>query len=162
MQNNDKIKQHEKLKFRLKIVGFIMIAAGIALTITGFVDFFKAMANPENGIPKLFFLLFIGLPMLGVGAGFLVFAFRREIVTYTKNESVPVINEASAEISPAIQNVVKAANTENGVRCVCGTINDADAKFCKACGKPLAKICENCGETNSADSTYCSNCGNRL
>ena len=113
-------------------------------------------------MPKLFFLAFIGLPMLGIGAGLLTLAFRREIATYSKNESVPVINEASSEIAPAIQNVVKAAKTESGVRCECGALNDADAKFCKACGKPLAKTCDNCGEANSADSAYCNNCGNKL
>lgn len=113
-------------------------------------------------MPKLFFLAFIGLPMLGIGAGLLTLAFRREIATYSKNESVPVINEASSEIAPAIQNVVKAAKTESGVRCECGALNDADAKFCKACGKPLAKTCDNCGENNSADSAYCNNCGNKL
>ena len=162
MQNEKNFEKHEQLKFRLKIVGFIMVAAGLALAIAGFVDFFKAMSNPEKGIPKLFFLAFIGLPMLGIGAGLLTFAFRREIATYSKNESVPVINEASSEIAPAIQNVVKAAKTESGVRCECGALNDADAKFCKACGKPLVKTCDNCGENNSADSAYCNNCGNKL
>ena len=79
MQNQNNFKKHEQLKKKLKIVGIIMVATGLALTIAGFVDFFKTMANPEKGIPKLFFLAFIGLPMLGIGAGLLAFAFRREI-----------------------------------------------------------------------------------
>ncbi len=162
MQNENNFEKHEQLKKKLKIIGIIMVATGLALTIAGFVDFFKTMANPDKGMPKLFFMAFIGLPMLGIGAGLLTFAFRREIATYSKNESVPVINEASSEIAPAIQNVVKAAKTESGVRCECGALNDADAKFCKTCGKPLAKTCDNCGENNSADSAYCNNCGNKL
>ena len=142
MQNENNFEKHEKLKKKLKIAGFVLVIGG--------------------AMPKLFFLAFIGLPMLGIGAGLLAFAFRREIATYSKNESVPVINEASSEIAPAIQNVVKAAKAESGVRCECGALNDADAKFCKACGKPLAKTCDNCGENNSADSAYCNNCGNKL
>lgn len=161
MQNDNNFEKHEKLKKKLKIAGFVLVIVGAVLALAAFIDFFITV-DPDKGMPKLFFLAFIGLPMLGIGAGLLTFGFRREIATYSKNESVPVINEASSEIAPAIQNVVKAAKTESGVRCECGALNDADAKFCKACGKPLAKTCDNCGENNSADSAYCNNCGNKL
>ena len=162
MQNENNFEKHEQLKKKLKIAGFVLVIVGAVLVLAAFIDFFITVGNPDKGMPKLFFLAFIGLPMLGIGAGLLTFGFRREIATYSKNESVPVINEASSEIAPAIQNVVKAAKTESGVRCECGALNDADAKFCKACGKPLAKTCDNCGENNSADSAYCNNCGNKL
>ena len=146
----------------MKIAGSVLVIGGAVLTLAAFIDFFITVGTTDKGMPKLFFLAFIGLPMLGIGAGLLAFAFRREIATYSKNESVPVINEASSEIAPAIQNVVKAAKTESGVRCECGALNDADAKFCKACGKKKEKTCNNCGENNSADSAYCNNCGNKL
>lgn len=117
MQNENNFEKHEKLKKKLKIAGFVLVIVGAVLTLAAFIDFFITVGNPDKGMPKLFFLAFIGLPMLGIGAGLLTFAFRREIATYSKNESVPVINEASSEIAPAIQNVVKAAKTESGVRC---------------------------------------------
>ena len=150
MQNENNFEKHEKLKKKLKIAGFVLVIVGAVLALVAFIDLVITLGNPDKGMPKLFFLAFIGLPMLGIGAGLLTLAFRREIATYSKNESVPVINEASSEIAPAIQNVVKAAKTESGVRCECGALNDADAKFCKACGKPLAKTCDNCGEAKAA------------
>jgi rRNA maturation endonuclease Nob1 len=44
----------------------------------------------------------------------------------------------------------------------CGEANDADAKFCKSCGKPLTKTCSACREVNDADATFCDSCGSRL
>ncbi len=43
MQNQNNFKKHEQLKKKLKIVGIIMVATGLALTIAGFVDFFKTI-----------------------------------------------------------------------------------------------------------------------
>lgn len=57
MQNQNNFKKHEQLKKKLKIVGIIMVATGLALTIAGFVDFFKTMANPENN--KLMYTLIL-------------------------------------------------------------------------------------------------------
>lgn len=102
--NNDK---HNKVKTRLKIIGFIVLAIGLACTVTGMVDFFTTAMN-MNGMPKLFWLLFIGVPMLGIGGTLLGFAFQREIMRYTKNEAVPVINEASEELKPAVKSVAEA------------------------------------------------------
>ena len=102
--NNDK---HHKVKTRLKIIGFIVLAIGLACTVTGMVDFFTTAMNMK-GMPKLFWLLFIGVPMLGIGGALLGFAFQREIMRYTKNEAVPVINEASEELKPAVKSVAEA------------------------------------------------------
>ena len=85
--NNDK---HNKVKTRLKIIGFIVLAIGLACTVTGMVDFFTTAMNMK-GMPKLFWLLFIGVPMLGIGGALLGFAFQREIMRYTKNEAVPAL-----------------------------------------------------------------------
>ena len=102
--NNDK---HNKVKTRLKIIGFIVLAIGLACTVTCMVDFFTTAMNMK-GMPKLFWLLFIGVPMLGIGGTLLGFAFQREIMRYTKNEAVPVINEASEELKPAVKSVAEA------------------------------------------------------
>lgn len=134
MQND----KHQKIKNRLKIIGFIVLAAGLACTITGMVDLFVTAAN-ASGMPKLFFLTFIGVPMLGAGGWLLGFAFRREIMTYVKNESVPVINEAGKEIAPAVKDIAEAAKSETKktVKCDCGAENPENAKFCNSCGKKL-------------------------
>ena len=86
---------------------------------------------------------------------------------YAKNESVPVINEASEEITPAVKNVAAAVNeglkSEKTITCPkCGTANPADGKFCKECGTALDVTCPNCGEKISPDDKFCNNCGEKL
>ena len=160
-------QKHESLKKKLKIVGFCLLFVGAACTLVGFVNFFMTIAS-GGGIPTLFFLLFIGLPCIGIGAGLLAFAFRREILRYTKNESVPVINEAGKEISPAVKDIASAVKDgleEKKATTVCPACkkaNDIDSKFCKYCGAPLTKNCPHCGNKIDGDSAFCSECGKKI
>ncbi len=162
MNENNK---HESTKKKLKIVGFILLAAGIALSVIGLASFFSAFGKGKS--PDMFFCAIIGLPTLGIGASILNFAYKREIMRYAKNESVPVINEASEEISPAVKNVAAAVNeglkAEKTIVCPkCGTKNPADGKFCKECGTAIGAICPNCGEKISRGDKFCNNCGAKL
>lgn len=157
--------KHESTKKKLKIIGFIIVGAGLALSVTGLVSFFSAFRTGST--PDLFFCAIIGFPLLGIGASILSFAFKREIMRYAKNESVPVINEASEEITPAVKNVAAAVNeglkSEKTITCPkCGTANPADGKFCKECGTALDVTCPNCGEKISPDDKFCNNCGEKL
>ena len=157
------MNNHQKTKKNLKIIGIILVIVGGICAITGFVDFFIA-ANSQR-MPQLFFLCFIGLPTLGIGASILTFAFRGEIMRYNKNESVPIINEASEEIKPAVHNVVSAVkNSLNDatITCSCGPVNDKNTKFCKKCGKELLKTCPSCGKNIENDSTFCPHCGAKI
>lgn len=157
-------KKHRQTKTILKILGVIFATGGLICAIIGFADFFRAFGG--EGVPKLFFLCFIGFPILFVGIVCLTFGFRKEITRYVKNESVPVINEAGEELQPAVRAVTRAVKEglteENGVRCGCGAVNGKGSKFCKECGKPLAAICPTCGEENAAGSKFCNHCGKQL
>ena len=44
----------------------------------------------------------------------------------------------------------------------CGTHNEANRKFCKEGGAPLALLCPSCGAANSGDSKFCGECGSPL
>ena len=96
--------KHESTKKKLKIIGFIIVGAGLALSVTGLVSFFSAFRTGST--PDLFFCAIIGFPLLGIGASILSFAFKREIMRYAKNESVPVINEASGDSSESPAEVI--------------------------------------------------------
>ena len=164
---NDNLNpQHEKAKKILKIAGAIALCIGLIFAVIGFVDFFKSASSSEK--PKLFFFLFIGLPLMAFGGMMLSFGFHRELMRYTKNESVPVINEAGKEITPAVKDIaaaVKNASEEKKtVKCpFCNAETDADGKFCSSCGKQIADvICPSCGEKNPADGNFCKNCGEKL
>lgn len=163
-------QQHNNTKKKLKIIGGVLTAVGAVCALIGFIDFFSVF-NDGGGMPKLFFLCFIGLPLLGVGLMLLSFGFKKEISTYVKNESVPVINEAADELKPAVKSVVSAVREgiqpdgQNGhtIKCPkCGAENPADHKFCSECGGSLVKTCPVCGAQQEADDKFCGKCGTKF
>ena len=159
----DKKEKHERTKRILKIVGPIVAAAGLILAVVGFVSFFSSFG--DDGMPSLFWCAFVGMPVFVIGLGITFTAFRREIATYHKNESAPVINEFAEDIKPAVQSVASAVRetaAQDAICPDCGEKNDADAKFCKNCGAALRKVCPHCGEQNDADAKFCKSCGKSL
>lgn len=159
----DKKEKHERTKRILKIVGPIVAAAGLILAVVGFVSFFSSFGS--GGMPSLFWCAFVGMPVFVIGLGITFTAFRREIATYQKNESAPVVNEFAEDIRPAVQSVASAVRetaAQDAICPDCGEKNDADAKFCKNCGAALRKVCPDCGEQNDADAKFCKSCGKSL
>lgn len=156
--------KHENIKKKLKLFGFILVSIGGILTIVGFVDFFASFASFDS--PKLFWCTFLGLPIFGVGMMLLLSGFQREIHRYAKNETVPIINEASEEVSTAVSNITSAVASglrrDEGLRCTCGELNEENNKFCTKCGKPLYVICPNCGEEVETENSFCGKCGTKL
>ena len=140
---------HQRRKNILKIIGVALLLVGFTCTVIGLVDFIQALSTSEK--PKLFWCLFIGFPLMGIGSGFSVFAFRSEIAAHAKEESSPVAADAVSEPSNAI-------HTQ---KCECGQINKTEANFCSACGKALKKTCPNCGKELFANNLYCNECGNK-
>lgn len=158
------MKKHENIKNKLKIAGFVFLAAGIALSVAAFVNFFKTAFN-GGGQPKLFFLFFIGFPLLGLGGAILGFAFQREVINYTENESMPVIKEAIRETVATASDASGSGNDENNentVTCECGQANKSQNNFCSKCGKLLRKTCKFCGEKVEVNAEYCPNCGKKI
>ena len=158
------MEKHEIIKKRLKLFGLILVIIGSILTIIGFVDFFASFASFDA--PKLFWCSFIGLPIFGVGMMLLLSGYHKEIQRYVKNETVPIINETSEEVAPAVSNIARAVNSglnsHNTLRCICGEINEEGNRFCTRCGKSLYVICPSCGEEVRNDNTFCGKCGTKL
>ncbi|MDE5547858.1 MAG: zinc ribbon domain-containing protein [Clostridia bacterium] len=156
--------KHEQNKRRLRIIGFILLAVGAVFAAIGFASFFGAMNG--GGMPKLFWCCFIGLPTLGVGLMLLSLSYHREIARYVEKEHAPVINEAAKDMAPAVKTVAsvvkKGLSNEQKRICSCGTENDSDSIFCKACGKRLVGTCSACGAVVPSDAEYCPKCGNKI
>lgn len=169
--NDEEKQKHLKLKKKLKTIGIILVVVGGVCAIVGFAEFFITMSM-MSGAPKLFFLLFIGLPMIGIGAGLLTFAYRGDIMRFTKNEAVPIINETGEEIKPAIKAVTGAVReglygeqsvAKKGMVCpACGKENQPENKFCDKCGALLRKVCPACGAEQDGDDKFCGQCGAKL
>lgn len=153
-------EKHLKTKKKLKILGFIALTIAGACIITAFVEFFIKLGS--GSMPKLFWMFFIGFPLAAAGGVMLLSGYRREMSTYIKNESAPVFNDATRDMSQGFSNIARAVKNTDAVECGCGVKNDADAKFCKACAAPLDKICDACGARNDLDSKFCKKCAKEL
>lgn len=160
-------EKHNQVKKILKIVGIVLLVIGIAMVAVGVVDFTTFFVDGKG--PVLFFLIFIGAPIIFVGSTLMTFGFKREIGTYLKDEVVPVINESADDLHPAIKSVTRAVrdglrgNDAHTVTCPkCGVANPAGHSFCPECGEPLVKTCPKCGTPQEADDKFCGKCGARF
>lgn len=75
---------------------------------------------------------------------------------------MPVVKEIGREITPTVRDIANAVRDDNNVCPYCGTINDDNAKYCKKCGKAIAKVCPSCGQTVDGDSDFCNHCGKKI
>ena len=147
--------KHNEKKMKLRRTGKILLIIGGIFALVGFVDFFLSIAS--MGMPTLFWCLFIGFPLLGVGGMLLKASYIRETAQYIKDESIPVTKDLYRDLKPEIK------DTNDEIICPrCGTKNDLDNNFCKGCGEELNKKCPHCGEVLDSNSTFCGRCGKRV
>lgn len=150
--------KHAQKKDTLKTAGVLMMVIGGVCSLIGLIDFFSAFSG--NGEPTLFWLLFIGFPLLGIGTKVAGFAFLGEVSRYAAGEVAPVAKDALDYLSEGRSGERTAADL---VACPsCSTKNRPDARFCDNCGKALAKACPSCGRVNDDDSRFCDGCGTAL
>ena len=144
--------EQQKINLILRIVGGVIVAAGLLMAIFGFVDI--ASVSESGEMPRIW-LLMVGLPGIAIGGMLLMLSFRRVV-------SGNGANAHGGHISPAAVNS-SAPRQRAAVVCpFCGEAIDADAQFCDKCGKPLCTFCPDCGEANSLDARFCKKCGKPL
>lgn len=96
-------------------------------------------------------------------------AYRTQIERDLQERLSPAVAMTQAGAVAATTAAYSAAvATPTTVRRVCGhcnTSNDADARYCKACGTPMSKplpTCSECGTVGEADARFCKQCGHAL
>lgn len=143
------IKEYPKARLALRIIGFITVGIGLVLTIISVANFFM-------GNLSVFFLGFIGLPLIGIGSACLIYGYMRTVSGYVAGETTPVVGESVNYIYDDIKNASKKKCPQ------CGELNDEDSQFCKKCGKQLIAKCPKCGKAIDADDIFCKGCGTKL
>lgn len=182
--------QHRSNRSILRIVGPMILIVGILLTLIGVGGFFSTFikgftAGPgammEDGFGdgiKLFFLAFIGIPMMGIGGAITKFAFMGAVVRYAASEIAPVgkdtanymIDGTKGAIGDLAQSVgAGIAAGMSGEKAGGDTVDcpgcsqacDSGARFCSDCGTaiPGEVRCERCGAMNEPDARFCNQCG---
>ena len=158
--------KHKKIKKTLKTFGPILLIVGLALDAIGFIDFFSSFNG--SGFPNLFWTLFIGLPLTGIGGWLTTIGYMKEIHKYTVDENKDVTKDyANYMMDGTRDEVVKTVDAirgkdSNQVCPYCKKKIPLEASFCPNCGKALEKTCPECGEINDSDAKFCKKCGKRL
>lgn len=156
---------HSKARALLRVLGPFVLAAGLLCAGIALVDFFRAIGG--SGSPTLFWLGFVGLPLIFVGAALCMFGFMGAVSRYAAGEQAPVaadtLNYLAEETESGVRTVAAAVGAGlrgEGRSCpACGRQNDGAARFCDSCGEPLAPACPACGVENDADAKFCDSCG---
>lgn len=155
----------------LRTLGPVLVVVGLICLIVAVVNFFGSMGS-FGGPPKLFWLAFVGMPLLAVGLGMTKAGYAGKIARYYGREVGPAasatFNDIAKDSGPGVRAVAGAVRDgmadEAGSRCpACGAANDADAKFCAGCGAALGSIaCGSCGHPAKAGARFCDECGSAL
>lgn len=117
-----------------RVVGFVLLAVALYFIVTALREFFTLQDFAE---PTKFWMLFVGLPLLAVGAWCLQAGFMGVAARYAAGEGAPVLKDSAAYLTDG-----------EGILGVGRTVDDEPSKFCSSCGNPAgvaARFCESCG-----------------
>jgi hypothetical protein len=170
--------KHAQKRGCLRVVGILLLTAGAICLIVGTAEFFISTGNWEG--PKLFWLNFVGVPLLFVGIVMTAAGFSGAAARYSAGETAPVAKDTFNYLAEGTKDGVETLATAVGrgigaaispdqhprtvtkILCPkCNHANEQQAKFCSDCGFSLrkTKACPNCGELNDPDAKFCDNCG---
>lgn len=176
--------RHREVRRALRVVGPVLGAVGLLLTILGFGSFLSAVSSAfhqatfQSGPPtKFVWCAFVGLPLLFAGAAVSMFAFSSAILRFYSAESAPVVSDTFNVMADQARKGVRtmaraigegivaasAAGVKEGVLVCdrCGTAIDGRANFCTQCGAPSKRVknCPRCGTANESNARFCGHCG---
>src|SRR5262245_11829457 len=81
--------QHLKIRNAFRVVGPVVLAVGALFTAVAVISFIVAFSS-NSGPPKLFWLAFIGMPLMFVGTVLCMFGFMGAMSRYVASENAPV------------------------------------------------------------------------
>lgn len=161
---------HLRTRNLLRRIGPIVLGIGVLLMGIGMIDFFISMGSFDP--PKLFWCLFLGMPMLFIGIVMTKIGYMGAVARYMSAESAPVakdtFNYVASETKEGVREIAGAiregfVGEDSGKVCCpgCEVPNDRDAKFCDACGGSMSneKDCVACEMPNDHDAKFCDGCG---
>ncbi|MBC6450862.1 zinc-ribbon domain-containing protein [Actinokineospora xionganensis] len=136
------VDNHAETRIVLRVVGLALVAVGLFFLISGAIDFFESFGRaassdlfddrelPEG--PTRFWMCFVGIPLLGIGAWCLNAGFLGAASRYVADETQEAVRTTASAVGDGLRG--------RGPYCRdCGTANDANARFCDNCGTSLTR-----------------------
>jgi hypothetical protein len=127
-----------------RAAGGALLVFALFFLISGLVDFFHGMGSDSMDGPGKFWMVFVGILLLGPAGWCLQAGFMGAASRYVAGETMPVVKDSASYLTDGkgIAGIGKTdddATPATGPYCSkCGTRNDEHAKFCDSCGAPLA------------------------
>lgn len=176
MTNNQINPKHSSIRWILRLIGPAMILIGAVCMIVAFVDFIKAMNG--HGQPSLFWLFFIGGPLLVFGFAVTSMAFMGAVMRYQAQEVTPVATDTFNYMADGTQQGVKTVARAAGSGLAEGLAAGYAAAGATPTADPAASmasmmaaaaasstalskviLCHKCNAENPDGSRYCNACG---
>jgi hypothetical protein len=107
---------HQATKTFLRVVGPLLVVAGLVLMATGMISFFRAFGGFEP--PRLFWCCFVAVPVLFVGLVMSKFGYLGAVIRYLASESAPVAKDTINYLADGTKDAVKtvARSVAEGVQ----------------------------------------------
>lgn len=171
---NNEIRKgiNKKTSIILIVIGAIIELIGLGLEIFNIV-----MISSGSFDNSLMWIGFVAIPVMFVGAVFLILGLMRpmskfaartsapiqkDYMNYMREETVDTAKEYYKDIASGIR---EGTDGQETIECKqCKHLNKKDSKFCNNCGNKLNYEikCPHCGKITLSNSKYCNNCGEKL
>jgi hypothetical protein len=163
---NKHLNENKALKKKLRVFGITLLLLGGLLMMIGLIDFFSP------GMPELFFLIFMAMPILFAGSVMTMYGYMGAVARYSATQMAPVakdtinymVDGTKASVTGLASGIIKEVKGTPKVETCdhCGHEVQKGKKFCIHCGKKLLVHCPSCDHANLQSAQFCADCGTKL
>ena len=168
-------QRFEKKRKRYKILGNVLFIVSVAIVIVGAILISSGLTlknTPKHNQPDYYPIvdkantrIWIGIA-LAVFGSFVLFVSLMYIIK-SRQEYLPGYHAETPDLDRVqdMQDIENMSNTNTTKVCkYCGVDNNSASKFCKECGRILAKEkrCSQCQSIIEPDTKFCPHCGNKF
>lgn len=139
---------HNATRDVLRVVGPVVALVGLGFMIVGFVDFASAFGGRHE--PRLFWCLFVGMPLLFAGVVLSFYGYMGKVARYVAEEGAPVAKDTFNYM---------ADGTKDGIKTVAGAIGQGLREGGFVGGSQTTMRCHKCNALAPADAKFCGQCG---
>ncbi len=167
---------NREIRIILRLVGGVVLGVGVLSAVVGLWSFFSAFGTMQP--PRYFWAVFLGFPMIAIGAALSSYGDMGAVARYQVGEMTPVardtFNTLAKGTAGGVETLARAVSrglrsggpgeasvgTESIPCSKCQSLNAPEIKFCPQCGTPVVpKVCTACGAAIGAGARFCGQCG---